>query len=58
MKMYQKGEYDMTAHFSKRLAFELDSKSKVKSVALQTSSSKKATKKLAILTAFHSNVVY
>jgi len=56
--MYQKGEYDMTAHFSKRLAFELDSKSKVKSVALQTSSNKKATKTLAILTAFHSNVVY
>lgn len=50
--------YDLSCHFSKKLAFELDAKSKVKSFILRNSKDKSSKNGINIYIAYHNNTIY
>jgi hypothetical protein len=50
--------YDLSCHFSKKVAFELDAKSKVKSFVIRNSKEKSVKNGINVYVAYHNNMIY
>jgi len=58
LKNIENKNYDISLHFSKRLAFELDKSTKAKSFYVLQTRSKSQKSILKILVAYHANKIY
>lgn len=58
LEKFEKGQYDLSIHFSKRLAFEMNLQTKLRSVITQQGKSKKDQQNIEIFAAFHSNQIH
>lgn len=52
---YENGNYDLSVHFSKKLGFEINEKSKIRSIFVVPSSTKKSKTLIKFFISMHSN---